>query len=212
MKLLLAGGTGLIGQAFLARAQSTKLHVTAVGRRPTGLATEDIVADFAVLPAMPSVRVAVCTLGTTIRAAGSEDAFRAIDFDAVIAFATAAKTAGVEHFLTVTAVGANANSSVFYSRVKGQVERELSSMHFQRLDIVQPGLLLGNRTESRPVEHLLRWMAPGADLLMQGPWRKYRSIAAHTVAESLLVLTTPSAPGRYIHQHDDIMALLAGAP
>ena len=183
-----------------------------MGRRPTGLATEDIVADFADLPAMPSARVAVCTLGTTIRAAGSQDAFRAIDFDAVIAFATAAKTAGVEHFLTVTAVGANANSSVFYSRVKGEVERELSSMRFQRLDIVQPGLLLGNRTESRPVETLLKWMAPGTDLLMQGPWRRYRSIAAHTVAESLLVLTTHSAPGLYIHQHDDIMALVAGAP
>ena len=55
-------------------------------------------------------------------------------------------------------------------------------------------------------------MAPGTDLLMQGSWRKYRSIAAHTVAESLLVLTTHSASGRYIHQHDDIMALLAGAP
>ena len=212
MKLLLAGGTGLIGQVFLARAQLTNLHITAVGRRPTGIATEDIVADFADLPAMPSARVAVCTLGTTIRAAGSQDAFRAIDFDAVIAFATAAKEAGVEHFLTATAVGADANSSVFYSRVKGEVERELSSMHFQRLDIVQPGLLLGNRTESRPVETLLKWMAPATDLLMQGPWRKYRSIAAHTVAESLLVLTTHSAPGLYIHQHDDIMALVAGAP
>ena len=124
MKLLLAGGTGLIGQVFLARAQLTNLHITAVGRRPTGIATEDIVADFADLPAMPSARVAVCTLGTTIRAAGSQDAFRAIDFDAVIAFATAAKEAGVEHFLTATAVGADANSSVFYSRVKGEVERE----------------------------------------------------------------------------------------
>ncbi len=212
MKLLLAGGTGLIGQAFLSRARSTNLHITAVGRRPTRMATEDIVADFTDLPAMPSARVALCTLGTTIRAAGSQDAFRAIDFDAVIAFATAAKAAGVEHFLTVTAVGANPNSSVFYSRVKGEVGRELSSMHFRRLDIVQPGLLLGNRTQSRPVETLLKWIAPGTDLLMQGSWRRYRSIAAQTVAESLLVLTTHPASGLYVHQHDDIMALVAGAP
>ena len=120
MKLLLAGGTGLIGQALLTRAQSTNLHITAVGRRPTGLATVDIVADFSDLPAMPSARVAICTPGNCHPAAGSQDAFRAIDFDAVIAFATAAKTAGVEHFLTVTAVGANTNSSVFYSRVKGE--------------------------------------------------------------------------------------------
>jgi uncharacterized protein YbjT (DUF2867 family) len=212
VKLLLAGGTGLIGQAFLACAQSTKLHITAVGRRPTGMATEDIVADFADLPAMPSARIAVCTLGTTIRAAGSQDAFRALDFDAVIAFATAAKEVGVAHFLTVTAVGANPNSSVFYSRVKGEVERELSSMNFRRLDIVRPGLLLGNRTERRPVETLLKWIAPGTDLLMQGSWRRYRSIAAQTVAESLLVLTTHPASGLYLHQHDDITALAAGAP
>ena len=130
MKLLLAGGTGLIGQAFLARARPTNLHITAVGRRPTGMATKEIVADFADLPAMPSARIAVCTLGTTIRDAGSQDAFRALDFGAVIAFATAAKEVGVAHFLTVTAVGANPNSSVFYSRVKGEVERELSSMNF----------------------------------------------------------------------------------
>ncbi len=212
MKLLLAGGTGLIGQAFLACAQSNNMYITAVGRRPTGMATKDIIADFADLPAMPSARVAVCALGTTIRAAGSQDAFRALDFDAVIAFATAAKEAGVEHFLTVTAVGANANSSVFYSQVKGQVEHELSSMNFQRLDIVQPGLLLGNRTERRPVETLLKWMAPGTDLLMQGPWRRYRSIAAQTVAECLLVLTTHPTSGLYVHQHDDIMALVAEAP
>ena len=212
MKLLLAGGTGLIGQAFLARARSTNLQITAVGRRPTGMATEDIVADFADLPAMPSAPVAVCTLGITIRAAGSQDAFRAFDFDAVIAFAATDKAAGVEHFLTVTAVGANPNSPVFFSRVKGEVERELSSMNFHRLDIVQPGLLLGNRTESRPVETLLKWIASGTDLLMQGPWRRYHSIAAQIVAESLLVLTTHTAPGLCIHQHDDIMALVAGAP
>ena len=212
MKLLLAGGTGLIGQAFLASAQSVNLHITAVGRRPTGMATKDIIADFADLPAMPSARVAVCALGTTIRAAGSPDAFRALDFDAVIAFATAVREAGVEHFLTVTAVGANANSSFFYSRVKGEVERELSSMNFQRLDIMQPGLLLGNRSERRRLETLQKWIAPGTDLLMQGPWRRYRSIAATTVAESLLVLTTHTASGLYIHQHDDIMALVAGAP
>ena len=212
MKLLLAGGTGLVGPAFLACAQSPNLHVTAVGRRPTGMATEDIVADFSVLPALPSARVAICTLGTTIRVAGSKEAFRAVDFDAVIAFATAAKKAGADHFLTVTAVGANANSSVFYSRVKGEVERDLASMNFKRLDIMQPGLLLGDRKDRRPVETLLKWIAPGTDLLMQGPWRRYRSIEAQTVAKSLVLLTTHTASGRYVHQYNAIMALAAEAP
>ena len=207
MKLLLAGGTGLIGQAFLACAQSTKLHIT---ERTSGQ------PEWPPRTSLPTLTCRPCPQLTRAHSAlrlgrGSQDAFRALDFDAVIAFA-AAISGGSRTLLTVTAVGANPNSSVFYSRVKGEVERELSSMHFQRLDIVQPGLLLGNRTEKRPLETLLKWMAPGTDLLMQGPWRKYRSIAAHTVAESLLVLTTHSAPGLYIHQHDDIRELVAGAP
>ena len=212
MKLLLAGGTGLIGKAVLALAQSTQTHVVAVGRRPTGMAAVDVVANFTDLPALPAASAAICTLGTTIQAAGSRDAFREVDFDAVIAFATAAKAAGVSHFLTVTAVGANSRSSVFYSRVKGEVERDLASMNFDRLDIMRPGLLLGDRKERRPLETLLKWAAPGTDVLMQGPWRRYHSIAAKTVAEALLVLTAHTASGHYVHQYDDMMTLVAGTP
>ena len=84
MKLLLAGGTGLIGKAVLALAQSTQTRVVAVGRRPTGMAAEDVVADFTDLPALPAAGAAICTLGTTIQAAGSQDAFREVYFDAVI--------------------------------------------------------------------------------------------------------------------------------
>ena len=190
MTLLLAGGTGLIEQAFLAACAVNQFAHHRRGQA-ANWTQRGHRCRLRESPAMPPARVAVCTLGTTIRAAGSQDAlFR--DFNAVIAFATAAKETGVEHFLTVTAVGANTNSSVFYSRVKGDVERELSSMYFNASTSCS-GLLLGNRYR-KSVETLLKWMAPGTDLLMQGPWRKYRSIAAHTVAKSLLVLTTHSAP------------------
>ena len=157
MTILLAGATGLVGSRVLALLP----EAIPVGRRATGRAGE-IVADFAALPALPPARVAISALGTTIRAAGSQAAFRAVDYDAVLAFARAAKAAGVTHFIVITAVGADAGSSVFYSRVKGEVERDLAALGFARLDIVQPGLIIGPRAERRPVEAFLQWLAPRA--------------------------------------------------
>ena len=120
MKMLLAGATGLVGNQVLALGLEQGHEVTTVGRRPTGHASSEIVSSFTELPNLPPADVAICALGTTIRQAGSKEAFRAVDHDAVISFASAAKAADIERFLVVTAVGANAGASVFYSRVKGE--------------------------------------------------------------------------------------------
>ena len=127
--------------------------------------------DFDNLPPLPTADHAICTLGTTIKAAGSRAAFKAVDKTAVLAFAEASRQAGVSHFLIVTAVGADPKSSVFYSRVKGEAEAGLAAMGFRRLDILRPGLLLGERTETRRVEQLLQRLAPVTDHLMPGPWQ-----------------------------------------
>ena len=119
MRLLLAGGTGLIGGKVLRLGLNDGHEITTVGRRPTGMASSEIVSGFDDLPRLPPADIAICTLGTTIRQAGSQAAFRAIDEEAVVSFAAASKAANVHHFLVVTAVGANPNASVFYSRVKG---------------------------------------------------------------------------------------------
>jgi len=105
MRLLVAGGTGLIGGALLRLGLSEGHEITTVGRRPTGIASSEIVSSFDDLPRLPPADAAICTLGTTIRQAGSQEAFRAIDEHAVVSFATAAKAADVQHFLVVTAVG-----------------------------------------------------------------------------------------------------------
>lgn len=206
MSILLAGGTGVIGQALLDHAGDAHNIIT-VGRRPTERATQEIVADFTNLPPLPPAETAICVLGTTIGKAGSREAFHAIDYGAVISFAQAARAAGARHFLIVTAIGASPSSKVFYSRVKGEVERDLRATGFDRLDIMQPGLLRGPRSEIRPVESLLKAIAPLTDLAMQGPWRRYRSVHAKVVARSLLQACENTTPGVFIHQFEEICRL-----
>ena len=208
MKMLLAGATGLVGNQVLALGLEQGHEVTTVGRRPTGHASSEIVSSFTELPNLPPADVAICALGTTIRQAGSKDAFRAVDHDAVMSFASAAKAADIERFLVVTAVGASANASVFYSRVKGEAEQALEKLGFKRLDIIRPGLLLGDRQQNRPVETLLKGIAPASDLLMRGKWRRYRSVQASSVGQCLLLLSEKTEPGVFIHHYDDMMAVL----
>lgn len=206
MKILIAGATGLVGSRVLALLP----EAIPIGRRATGRAGE-IVADFAALPALPPATVAISALGTTIRAAGSQVAFRAVDYDVVLAFARAAKAAGVTHFIVITAVGADAGSSVFYSRVKGEVERDLAALGFARLDIVQPGLIIGPRAERRPVEAFLQWLTPLLDPLLIGGLARYGSVPAEVIAAAVARLSTLTAPGRFVHQNRALRALASGS-
>ena len=212
MRLLLAGGTGLIGGKVLRLGLNDGHEITTVGRRPAGMASSEIVSSFDDLPRLPPADIAICALGTTIRQAGSQAAFRAIDEEAVVSFAAAAKAANVDHFLVVTAVGANPDASVFYSRVKGAAEKRLVEIGFRRLDIIRPGLLLGDRTERRPMEALLQRIAPATDRLMHGKWRRYRSVQSADVAQCMLGLAADHEPGVYIHHFDDIMRVLQSPP
>ena len=208
MRLLLAGSTGLIGSEVLRLGLQNDHEITTVGRRPTGMASSEIVSSFDDLPRLPPADAAICALGTTTRKAGSQANFRAVDEEAVVSFAKAAKAAGVEYFLVVTAAGANPDALVFYSRVKGHAEQKLLEIGFSRLDIIRPGLLLGDRTERRSIEALLQHIAPVTDRLMRGKWRRYRSVRATDVAQCLLGLAANNVPGVYTHHFDDIMKVL----
>lgn len=207
MHLLLAGATGLVGGAVMDTALANGERVTAVGRRETGRATDEVTTDFSDSLAVPEAAVAICALGTTIATAGSRDAFRAVDHGAVLAFARAAQDAGIEHFLLVSGVGANPRASVFYSKVKGEAERDLQVLGFRRLDIAQPGLLLGERHEHRPSEALLQRMNPILSKLMPGPLSRYAGIEAQVVARALLALSKQSVAGVFRHENRALRAL-----
>lgn len=204
---LLAGATGLVGSRVLALLPAA----VPVGRRATGRAGE-IVTDFSALPSLPPAEVAICALGTTIRAAGSQAAFRVVDHDAVLAFARAAQAAGVLRFIVVTAVGADPDSSVFYSRVKGEVERDLTSLGFTRLDIIQPGLIIGPRAERRQVEAFFQAAMPLLNPLLIGGLARYGGVDAEIVAAAIVALANRVVAGRFIHQNRALAALAATLP
>lgn len=200
-KVLLAGGTGLVGSRILERLRAGRWAVTAVGRRAAEGASENIVADFAALPPLPGADAAICCLGTTIAAAGSREAFRSVDHDAVLAFAQAARAVGASRFVVVTAVGADPGGAAFYSRVKGEVEQALVAVGFVRLDILQPGLLLGPRADRRPLESIMQRVVPVLNPLLLGGLDRYGAIDADVVAAAAVALLGYSDAGVFRHDN-----------
>lgn len=209
---LLAGASGLVGGHLLDLLLdgTDPPQVVSLGRRALSRAhprLTQLTVDFGRLGETPPppADLAFCCLGTTIKRAGSQSAFRAVDHDAVVAFGAAAKAAGVRHFLVVTALGADARSSVFYNRVKGEVENSLRALGFDALTIAQPSLLLGDREESRPAEHaavvVSRALAPVLG------WLPSRPIEARTVARALQRLAAAPTRGVRVAKNDELHAL-----
>lgn len=195
---LLAGATGLIGRALAAQwAGPEPLHLLV--RREisaAGPAQRVHVVDFAALPPLPRAEWAFCCLGTTIKVAGSKAAFRAVDHDAVIAFARAAVAAGVTHFAVVSALGADGRSRNFYSRTKGEMEAALPGLGFRHVVVARPSLLAGDRASlGHPVragEALALAMTRPLARLIPKAWRP---IEAATVARALMHGLATAAPG-----------------
>lgn len=167
-------------------------RVIALGRRPLEIQHPKLVSltvDFAALEKTAAdLRCddAFCCLGTTIRDAGSREAFRAVDHAAVLAFAWAAQRSGAKRFFVVSALGADADSRIFYSRVKGETEAALQVLGFGTLAVFRPGLLLGKRPRFRLGERLSAAVLWLLEPLMFGRLRKYRAIGAATVARAML--------------------------
>lgn len=218
---LIAGATGLVGGHLLTLLLADPQYgkVVAVTRRPLGVAPspklEALVVDFDALDkslAQKDIPVddAYCALGTTIKTAGSQEAFRKVDFDAIVAFAKAAKARGAKRLMLVSSIGADPASSVFYSRVKGETEQAVASLGFEALHIFRPGLLIGERTETRPVESIGKLVSPVLDAMMLGPMRVYRSMRAENVARAMRAAASTATSGQQIHTYDQMMRL-AGA-
>jgi len=195
---LLAGATGLIGRALAAQWSGPQpLHLLVRREMPaTGPAQRVHVVDFAGLPPLPRAEWAFCCLGTTIKVAGSEAAFRAVDHDAVLAFARAAVAAGVTHFALVSALGADARSRNFYSRTKGEVETALRSVGFRHLVIARPSLLSGDRAALGQPARLGEVVALALTRPLAGLIPKaWRPIDAGVLARALVRGLGQAAPG-----------------
>lgn len=210
--ILLIGATGLVGSAVIAGAQACEI-TTLTRREITDMpsAHRQLVAPgecWADIVAAEQPRTLISCLGTTIGQAGSQAAFRAVDFDLLLSAATGAKLGGARHMICISSVGASANSGTFYLRTKGEAETALRALGFARLDIMRPGLLRGTRHgPARFGESLAMNAAPLTDALLHGSLRRYRSIAAATVADAILALAAGGAPGTYVHENDSMAAL-----
>ena len=199
---LLLGATGLVGQHLLTLLLDdprydriiclvrNKPHNEYAAMSSAGKLQLEVV-DYDNLPECHSffnaTHVYVC-LGTTINKAGSEQAFRRVDYDYVLQAAQLANTQQVQSFVWISSIGADASSSNFYLRVKGELEEAIAAISELNARPVQPSLLLGERDEFRLGERLGVWLSPILSPLMLGPLRKYRPIHALDVAKQMMAL------------------------
>lgn len=219
--ILLAGASGLSGghtlDALLEASDVSR--VLAVSRRPLGREHPRLanrIVQFQNIEAQlkgVSCDAALCCLGTTMRQAGSQEAFRAVDVDAVLSFARAARAGETRRFVVISSVGADPASRNFYLRTKGEMEAQLEGLGFESLDILQPSLLLGMRAGMRPMELIATTLMPLVNPLLSGNYVNYRGIPARTVGAAMLGATRTGRRGvqRYTYAGIEALARLSSA-
>lgn len=200
---LVLGATGLVGGQLLDLLLASPLYssVWVLGRgrparRDPRLHFREVDFDHLERHAeLLGVDDVFCCLGTTIDKAGSQDAFRTVDFGYVVEAARLAADAGAEQFLVVSAVGADPDSRVFYNRVKGEMEAAVKRLPFRAVWILRPSLLLGERAELRLGERFAQLIGGPLAWLLVGPLRRYRPVRARDVAGALLALAEEQSTG-----------------
>lgn len=204
--ILLAGATGLTGEHLLDRVlnEPTVQRVLAPTRRPLAEhphlenpvgALQSLLADL-----YGPVDIAFCCLGTTIKQAGSQEAFREVDHQLIVAYAERALALGARHLLLISAIDADPQSSVFYNRVKGETEQALRAQGWPQLTIARPSLLIGDRVEARLAERIagpLSKLIPG----------KYHGIEALQLARALWRLALEEGEGVRVVESDELRRL-----
>jgi uncharacterized protein YbjT (DUF2867 family) len=210
---ILAGATGLVGRNCLDSLLTSSVYerVTVVVRRPlavTHTKLEQLIVDFESLGALDAAGADVFSaLGTTIRKAGSQEAFRRVDLEYTVMVARLASEAGARQFVLVSSVGANARSRNFYLRVKGETEDGVSALPFQAVHVFRPSFLVGKRAEPRPGEGAGIAAVSALSFLFAGPLKRYRPIEAVKVARAMVRSSIEGRPGCHVYHWPEIMAL-----
>lgn len=216
-KILIVGATGLIGglltRKLVGQGADQKLHLLL--RRPyredVGKAKVHVQLQENWPATIAKIKpdIAISCLGSTMKKAGSKEEFAAVDRDLVGAVAVAAKAAGARQFIAVSSAMADSNASSFYLKTKGEAEDLLRAQKFDRLDIIRPGLLRGERVgDNRWGESLAIAASPILDMLLHGKLRRYRSILASDVADAIMALRGKNGSGTYVHENDDIWEMV----
>lgn len=206
---LIAGTTGLVGNLLLDQLLQDKYYekVIALSRKPLGREHDrmvNLVMDFDNMDSRAqelSADDVFCCLGTTIRQAGSQLAFRKVDYDYPLQLARITRERGAKQFLIVTALGSDKSSSIFYNRVKGEVEEAIGRLDFPGYHIFQPSMLLGDRKDDRAGESVGKAVMKTLDFLIP---RKYKAIQANRVARGMQEIAKRNLAGRHVHSSAEL--------
>ncbi|MDQ1911810.1 NAD(P)H-binding protein [Paenibacillus sp. GD4] len=215
-KALVAGATGLVGRELvrILLNQEEYAKVTVLVRRRMNLEhpkLEQLVVDYDRLEGLAGELVEgaslFCTLGTTMKQAGSKELFELVDYEYPMTLGRLAKRYGAEQMLIVTAMGAKRGSLFYYNRVKGKVEEELGKLGLPKLCIFRPSLLLGDRQEKRAGEQAAMKAADKLPFLFSGPLERYKPIRAEQVAAAMAAAANNNIEGTRIYESRDIAAM-----
>lgn len=205
---IIAGASGLIGRSLtqLLIKSDDYGQIIALVRKPLGIQHEKLkeyTVDFNTLKEMedfPNGDDVFCCLGTTMKQAGSKEAFYKVDFTYPFDLAERALKAGAKRFFLVSAMGANMNSKAFYNKVKGELEDKISFLNYRTIYMFKPSLLRGNRKESRPGEQFAQ--AITRIIPFVGPWKKYQPIHGDKVADAMMKVAKQEDKGCYFYQSE----------
>jgi uncharacterized protein YbjT (DUF2867 family) len=214
---LILGSSGLVGGFCLQSLLRHRIYQTIISvvRRERAeiddprLVQKAVNFDQLASLALPPIDDVFCALGTTIRTAGSQEAFRHVDVDYPLAAAHLGLKFGAKQFVLVSSVGADPASKNFYLRCKGELERNVAALPFQAVHILRPSLLMGHRAESRPAESFAIGAVKVFQFLFVGPLRRYHPISAQSVGNSMVSAALSGRQGVNVDEYDQIIALSA---
>lgn len=191
---LIAGATGLVGKSLLKQLLADDQYSTVViiTRKPIDVEHPKLIQQKIDFDQVESLKLGIqvddvfCALGTTIKTAGSQDAFYKVDYTYVVNLGKWCVANGVQRFLIVSAMGANVKSGIFYNRVKGEMEAAVGQLNIPQIQIFRPSLLMGNRTEKRGGEKIAQVVMGALGFMFAGPLLKYKGIHADVVSKAMI--------------------------
>lgn len=192
---IVVGATGLVGSSLVKLLCESEeyVSVTAISRKNLNFNHPKLTVKIRSLDELEEKDIEFahemfCCLGTTMKKAGSKEAFEKVDVEYPLHFASLAKKCGIMHYIIISAMGASEKSKIYYNRVKGKLEGELKALEIPQLSIVRPSLLVGDRSEFRLGEKMGEWVLKTLNPILIGPFKKYRSIEATQVALAMKVI------------------------
>jgi uncharacterized protein YbjT (DUF2867 family) len=212
---LIAGATGLVGSSLLKKLLADDQYSTIViiTRKSMDVKHPKLIQKQIDFDKIESIKLdfqvddVFCTLGTTIKTAGSQDAFYKVDFTYVVNLGKWCASNGVQRFMLVSAMGSNLKSGIFYNRVKGEMETAVSELNIPQIQIFRPSLLMGDRKEKRGGEKVAQVVMGSLGFLFIGPLLKYKGIHADVVAKAMIKSAQADAKGFAVFESDEMQRM-----